>query len=394
MTQVRRFVVWGLLGGCAIASIIGMVKVASTSKGAIGLDLHAYVEGARRLAATGSPYSDALRDGTLEHFEANIQEAYLYPPPMAQLFVVLDWIPTGILIGLWIAAQVVVLALLLDALHRQAHPGRTTAQRLQLALLVIAFQPTVIALYIGNVSGWIAIATGLALIRSSRVVSVATVAAAWTKLTPGPLAVGALFDPRTRWLTLAVGIGLPLGSYLLSPAAWHDFVGLFSTLTATPPAPTPINVAPSYVLSEAGLGSLAAVASVALPVGFMLVTVVAALRGSVLGWVAAATGAYLTATGTTWHHYLIVLVPIGLMAWKGSSPRLQSLIGLTWLWYGPLWVFGETTLHRVLGVGLWLTGLAWIGIEGMARARSVHVDRAALDITPYHPRPSSSHGEA
>jgi hypothetical protein len=390
MMDVRRTLVWGLLGGGAVACIIGMAKTITTVPGVIGLDVDAYIQGARRLQETGSPYSEALRDGTIEHIAANIKDAYFYPPPLAQVFVVLDRIPTPVLVGLWIAVQVLILSLLLDALYTRANPSRTAADRFRLALLFVAFQPAIIALYIGNVSGWIAIAAGLAIIGSSRVVSAATVAVAWTKLTPGPFAVGAFLDPRTRWLTLAIGILLPLGSYLLAPKAWHEFVDLLSTLTSTPAAPTTINVSPSYVLSEAGFVSLAAVTSFALPAGFLLVMAFAALRGDVLGWVAAAAGAYLTATSTTWHHYLIVLVPIGLVAWSKASSRLQILILLTWLWYGPLWVFGDSTVHRLLGVGFWCAGLAWIGVEGTIRARIAHGGTAVSIAEAGQPQPRST----
>lgn len=354
----------GLLAGGALASLITTAKTISAAPDALGLDLPAYIEAARRLMTTGTPYSDALRAGPIGHFSENIAIAYLYPPPLAQLFVPVQMLPFALIVTVWVLPQLFAFAVIVDRLSRAARATRQA--RLVLALLVVGFQPTIMALYIGNVSGWIAIALGVVLLGSAMPAGFAAVAAAWIKVTPGVLAIGAFLDQRTRRPTFFLGLGTVMVSFVLAPAAWIDFLQLLPVISATPAAPALINVAPAHVFGGPAFGMLL---QFVLPAAFLAIAVMAGFRGRTVGWAAAATGAYLTATATTWVHYLIVLVPIGVAAWASAGPRLRAAIMLTAIWYGPLWIFGELSLHQVGGVTLWAGTLAWVAIESIRPVR-------------------------
>ncbi len=54
-----------------------------------GGDLEAYRAGAERLMQTGSPYHPALYAGPIDNVVTNVPIAYLYPPSLAQAFVLL-----------------------------------------------------------------------------------------------------------------------------------------------------------------------------------------------------------------------------------------------------------------------------------------------------------------
>ncbi len=68
-----------------------------------------------------------------------------------------------------------------------------------------------------------------------------------------------------------------------------------------------------------GWDALASPASLALPIGFLGLTIWNAWRGRRLGWVAAASGAYLTSTATSWNHYFVILVPIAAAVWPDAG---------------------------------------------------------------------------
>ncbi len=100
--------VLGGLAAAAVFSVIGMAKILLANPDLFGIDLPAYVEAASRLLASGTPYSSQLLSGTLDRYD--IATGYLYPPPLAQLFVPLSVLPMSVLAPMWALAQLVGLA--------------------------------------------------------------------------------------------------------------------------------------------------------------------------------------------------------------------------------------------------------------------------------------------
>lgn len=365
--RVRWAAAWGLLAGSSFASVALYGKILLNEPDLLGLDATAYVQGARRLLETGSPYSDALRAGPIIHAAENVSIAYLYPPPLAQAFVVGLWLPDALAIGIWLVTQAVAFILVVGLLIRRSFPDARLADHARAALLVIAFTPVIWALVVGNVSGWVAVVIGLALAASRGPGAFAVSVAAWLKITPGPLLLGALADTRYRSWGILAFLVIPAASVSLAPDAWLDFITLLPNLIGAPAADTFHNLAPSAVLGDVGMGPASGPLAAALLVTFLTLTVLGGTRGSSLAWVAAGTGAYLAATPTTWNHYLIALVPIGIAAWANAPFLLRAAILGTAVWYGPLWILGETSVHRLIGLTLWSATLIWIAVREALR---------------------------
>ena len=358
-----RAALFGLVGTVAFLTVAFHAYVLVTVPGTLGLDLPAYYAAAERLLATGSPYSAELHAGPLEHLVVNIPVNYVYPPPLAQLFVPLSVIPVEAMGFMWAASQAVLLAVVLLAIDRRNQGSTDPARAFLIVLATAALHPVLVGLYIGGVSGWVAILVALILLVRPGLRGVPAAAAAWLKVIPGALAVGSLLDPSSRRSTLYAGFGIVLVSLALSPFAWRDFLTVLPNLVGMPPAETHANYAPSYVLATAGLDGPARVAMLVLPAAFLVLTAVNAVRGRTLAWVAAAVGAYLTVTQTSWQQYFIVLVPIAVAVWPDASARLRALIGVGWLWYSVLWYASDQLWHPLAGMVLWLSFLFWVSLR-------------------------------
>ena len=147
------------------------------------------------------PYAATIASGFDD--STNIYK-YRYPPPLAQLFVVLHLIPWPIVAGLWIGLTFVVFLVL---------AGRW-------APLLLLFPPTLAELYLGNINLLIAMAIVVGM----------RWPAAWafvllTKMTPG---IGLLwFAVRREWRALGIAIGataaVAVVSLVLAPGWWLEF---------------------------------------------------------------------------------------------------------------------------------------------------------------------------
>lgn len=374
----QRAVVFGTLTGSALAATLVTIRSLTQTPALLGLDLRAYVEGARRLVETGSPYAPALHGGPVEHISENIPIAYFYPPPLAQLFVPLSAVPYGALSIAWALVQLILLPALLLLVFRR-HGGVLTIRTATCILLAaIAFPPLQAGIYLGNVSGWVAIAVALALIAGGRGRGAASAIAAWLKVTPGALAVGALFDPSSRRATLLALVAIPAVSFALAPQAWFDWLAVLPNLLGTPAGDTHFNYAPSYVLSRSGLDPLGRVAPLFLGAGFLALAIANARQGWVAAWTAAAVGVYLAGTSTVWNHYFIVLVPIAVAVWPAASNRVRALIVIGLLWSGPLSIAAEHPWHNLVGLVLWVAFLASVSVGPLIGSR-VHATGVRYD---------------
>jgi alpha-1,2-mannosyltransferase len=345
----------GALAAGAVGAVISSAKVLAAHPEMYGIDLVAYVEAAKRLVASGTPYAPELHAGPLVNNSINIPNAYLYPPPLAQLFVPLSVLPMPVLAAVWAAAQAVLLLALVWAVYVRFGGVSDRRHLVAILLAVIAFHPNLVAIYVGNVSGWLAIGVACMLLASATPRAVVAGAGLWLKLTPGVFTVGAFFDRSTRVATTVAVVVIAGVSIALAPTAWADWVAVFPSVSGFyAQVPLTANLAPSHALSSAGLSLLADLAALAVPGAFMVLVVTLALRGRVAGWVAAGVGVYLSATGTSWDHYFVALTPIAVAAWPNASATLRWLIVAVLLWFGPLRFLDSAWLYHVIGLGLWM----------------------------------------
>ena len=79
-----------------MGGVVEHVILLAAAPGLIALDVNAYAAAADRLVSSGSPYAVDLYAGPIEHVPANVGIGYLYPPPIAQLFVAFRALPLSI----------------------------------------------------------------------------------------------------------------------------------------------------------------------------------------------------------------------------------------------------------------------------------------------------------
>lgn len=347
----------GALAAGAVVTVISTMKVLVAHPEQFGLDLLSYVEGAKRLVVSGTPYSSALHAGPIENVSTNIGIGYLYPPPLAQLFVPISGVAMPVLAWAWALSQGAILLVLLPIVYRRYGGHWDRGHVAALLLAVIAFSPNLVAIYIGNLSGWIAILIGFMLITPAPVRAASAATAMWLKLTPGVFAVGALVDRSTRSAAAVTTLVILAGSLILSAPAWADWIAVLPSIVGLSEAPYTSNLAPPHVLSSTGFGLLAEAARIALPMWFGVLLFVSAWRGHVAAWVTAATGVYLSAPGTAWDHYFVALSPLAVAAWPRATPFTRLAIVGVLVVFGPLRFLNEQVVYQVIGLGLWLTFL-------------------------------------
>jgi hypothetical protein len=222
----------------------------------------------------------ALRlDDLYSRGEVGGEDAFLYSPAFAQLFLPLTWMPWGVFAGLWAAFN-------LAALLWMAGPVMAGL------LLVIPGSPVIDEVGTGNIHLLIAAAIVLAF----------RWPAAWafpllTKVTPG---VGVLWFAGARhWRSFAIALGATLAivavSFVLASPLWFDWVEVL-TGNIDRPIPTEIAIIP---------GTLAVRTAVAAAV---------ALVGGWQRWPWAAPVAATLALPVPWSSGLSVLVALIALA--------------------------------------------------------------------------------
>jgi hypothetical protein len=364
----RQTLVLGALGAAAVVSLVGILKILTAHPEMYGIDLPAYVEAAKRLISTGTPYSQQLHLGQLDRYD--IATGYLYPPPLAQLFVPLSGLPMPILAAAWAFGQAVILVVALTMVYVRFGGPSDRVHIMALFLGIVAFTPNLMAIIVGNVSGWIAIAIAVMLLGPAAARSGAAAATMWIKLTPGAFAIGALVDKASRWLAVLATVAILAVSFALSPSAWVDWIALFPSVSGFfADVPFTSNLAPSHVLTSTGFPWLGAIAAILVPAGFAVSLLRYAWQGQVAAWVAAGTGIYLSATGTSWDHYFVALSPIAIAAWPRASRAGRTLIVGVLGWFGPLRFLDTQPVYQLIGLGLWLTFLS-VAIVGFGDRRS------------------------
>jgi hypothetical protein len=189
-----------ILPGLVIAGVVFVVfQIMGTASGQpfAAYDVHSY------WLAGGSehPYANTIASG----FDDSVNlYKYRYPPPLAQIFVVLHLLPFPVVAGLWIG-MLYAIALVLG--------GRW-------APFVLLFPPTLAELYLGNVNLIIALAIVLGFRWPG-----AWAVVILTKVTPGVALLWFAFRREWRKLGIALGVTAAVAavSFVLNPAWWSEF---------------------------------------------------------------------------------------------------------------------------------------------------------------------------
>jgi hypothetical protein len=303
-----------------------------------GIDHQAYRNGALRLLATGSPYHPDLDVGPIDNRIENVPNGYLYPPLLAQLFVPLSGLSPWLVAVLWFSPQAVALVGLLPRVYERFAGGRTLTATLAIYLLIALSFPLHVALWGGNMSGWIAIGVAAMLLLPAGPGGIVAALLAVLKMTPAVLMVPALMVSLQARRMVVLSIAIVVGaSVVLSPDAWLAWLRVLPNILRFGAPDDRLNLAPVGVLSTLGLAPLGAVLGYTIAGAAMLACLVLASRGRTPASVAAASTALLIAPAALWDHYLAVTLPLVVAAWpvagrvgKTALGGLVSIHGVYW----------------------------------------------------------------
>jgi hypothetical protein len=366
----RRFRM--IVGAVLLAIGVGLLGLALARSVRIGdgqtaIDFAAYHAAAAAVADGRSPYQPEMLAGPVP---AQGRGAYRYPPPLAQLLVPLAGLPMPVAAGVWLVGQLIAVAV---AVWFAGSLGGAPPSRERLIWTGVAatyFLPVFDSLWKGNVSGWLALATALALaggLRAGPQIAAATL----VKLTPGAILVPALLGsavPDRRRLLLAAAatlIAVAGASIVISPGAWLDYLRVLPNL-ALGWADYPTNLAPAALVSTrlpgpVDFAPLVRLAALSTAVVLLVGSVVLARREG--GWpaaVVAATAAGLLIPAALWYHYLCPLLPLGAYAWPRAGAAARSglvlggvLIFVGFGWWLPAALVGATLLVAANLIVLW-----------------------------------------
>jgi hypothetical protein len=191
---------------------------------------------------------------------------------------------------------------------------------LLMAALVLS-RPVQIALFVGNLSGWIALAVALMLVRP-RWAGVPVAVLGVLKMTPVVLLLPLLLRQDTRPTTarsIAVVGAVVLAMVALAPAAWGAWLDALPNILRFPAGEGLGNLAPSAVLGDVGLRPL----GVAISGVMIVVGLVATIQGVVHDdWLKAVSGpvtVLLFASTTVWDHYLAASIVLCVAAWPSAD---------------------------------------------------------------------------
>ena len=309
-----------------------------------GLDLDAYRQAAVRLIATGSPYHEALVTGPIDNRIQNVPIAYLYPPPLAQVFVPVVSVSPALVAAVWAIVQIAALMALLPLLYRRFGGALTPTSVCATWIVAVLSFPLNFAVYIGNLSGWIAIAIAVMLLGPGRPAGVAAAVMAVAKMTPAVLLVPAIIRRESRVGAMIGVTAITAASVVIAPFAWSQWLRVLPNVLRFPAGSDVSNLAPGAVLGTLGFPTAGIVLGLTLAGVALAATVVLAIRGSWAGSVAAATAVLLFAPATIWNHYIAILLPVLVAAWPGSDGRTRTTFVLFMLVTASGWLELESQL--------------------------------------------------
>ncbi len=351
------------------------------------IDFRDYWIAAGRMASGGSPYNPDMLAGPLG---SSGLDMYRYPPVLAFLLIplsVFDYVTAG---WIWVGLSVAALTSGLTIALRAGGTKITFSVAIWTAAATVWFFPTPDSLFKGNVEGLQVLLIALALSGGSGLRGSSVVSHAWLKVAP-VLLVPALIvrDGRRGLAWLFVwSAALVVPALLWAPAAfWQLPVILLNISGAGTPSAT--NLAPnSWATMLSGSSEIGAVARMITLVGAAaLVRLSVHLARRPPRWPAAVLAgvcASLLLPGTTWEHYLLVLLPFGVYVW----PRLTQRQRVALLIGGATISAGGTVAVLAFSGAVIFSATAMIGLLGpRVEAQASRSSDSELEpLTPIPPR--------
>ena len=342
-----------LLTAIALLGSLLLARAASPT-GQFGIDATDYLTAAQRIAVGASPYADEMLVGPVD---AQGTDRYRYPPPLAQLLVPLSAVPTSVALWAWFAlGMAAIVGALLVALRtaRMLHP-EAVLWSLAAACL---FLPVFDSLWKGNVSGLVALLVSIAMVGGAAG-GAAVALATLLKVVPVVFVPAwVIVDHRSRRGLVLTAIVIVAMSILVSPAAWRDYLVVLPNMLAGT-ADEATNVAPWSMIARsdapAWLGQLVRLGSIAAAAAAVGVSVMVVRRPGGLPLAAALCSvAMLLLPAALWYHYLVVLLPLAIVAWPHATPGARGVLllaalgvsaGVAWL---PLATIGWVAMASVI----------------------------------------------
>lgn len=333
-----------LVGGIMVALLLS--RQAADPKGQFAIDFADYHRAAQRLATGDSPYAPEMLLGPVN---AQGQDRYRYPPPLAQVLVPAAGLELRTAAWLWLGLQALAVLAAVWIAARAGGARRSLETLLWCGVAATWFLPVFDTLWKGNVSGYLGLLVALAAIGGAAG-SAAVALAVLLKVSPAALIPGLAAGGR-RSLVIAGGAtaAVVLVSLVLAPGAWADYAAVLPNLLAGS-ADHATNLAPAVLLERAGLPGIAVTLA-------RLATLVVALACALMAWrvgrrpggtpaaVGLGSAAMLLLPAAVWYHYLVVLLPLAAMAWPRGSLRLRvtlacsaaiTVAGIAWLPFATL----------------------------------------------------------
>jgi hypothetical protein len=327
-----------LVIGLILVSVLLLRQIADPN-GQYAFDFQAYYVAAANLLAGRSPYAPKMFTGPIAAQGAVL---YKYPPLLAQLLMPLTIFDMSTAAAVWLVAQ--ASSLYLSVLLALRYAGRRVSVEAALwaGVAVVYFMPAFQTVWMGNVSGPVALFVALMLQRQT----FATVGASLATLTKGTavmLVAPIIATPRRHLLGLFIGALIFAASIAISPGGWLDYVRVLPNLLSGP-AIFVTNFAPDelarfWLPSIALLPLIARLLAVFVAVAAIGFSIIEARRANWSRSVSLAVFSMLLLPTALWYHYLCVFLPLAAYGWvNGDVERRAALIaGMAMITIGLAW---------------------------------------------------------
>ena len=393
---VPAALVAGALGWLGIVTI-GMQLGAATPSN-LGFDLELLLQAGRDIAHGRSPYAPELINGsapTATHL------FYSYPPPVAQAFAILAFLPSNLALFAWCLVAIGGLLAVSEVLRRHYAPERSLVEALVVTAAVAPLMlPFAVGLLFGNYDILFPLLYGGMLLaavaptRASTLFGGAALVVASLKIHPASMGLWFLvraFRERSdrraggsaRVLVTAAVVGLSIiGLSLIVGGAgiWEEYVKVIAAGTrAVIVDPRNAGIAAMVAGAIGGGDELARTLHLAVGVAALAVTAWAAWRrADPLESFAWATAVSLASLPVTWYHYPSAMIPIAIAVLFRARGRAISPV--RWLLVAAV---------MVAAVAIAVLPLIYVGI-GLVIAAARRSAAASDEVRPAPSRASAS----